>query len=237
MVDDDALFRESLRTNLEEVGYNVATFADGTDVLDQFTDPPPFDLVLLDWRMPGLSGIEVLRLLRQREAEVPVIFLTVLGEQIFEEAALAGGAVDFIEKSRSFTIIHRRIALHLSRSVRLPHDAHDDGAITVGALTVRSRTKRALWGGSPVPLTLTEFHVVQRLCERAGEDMSFRELYDEVRGEGFHAGEGVAGYRANVRAIIKRIRQKFREVDPEFDQIKSYPGFGYRWNDDASGHA
>jgi len=52
-----------------------------------------------------------------------------------------------------------------------------------------------------------------------------------VHGEGFVAGDGEIGFRTNVRAFIKRIRQKFRDVDPQFSQIKNYPGFGYRWLD------
>ena len=68
---------------------------------------------------------------------------------------------------------------------------------------------------------------------RAGRDVSYREIYDLVRGEGFRAGSGEQGYRANVRALIKRIRQKFRDVDPTFDLIENYPGFGYRWRDGA----
>jgi two-component system response regulator ChvI len=57
----------------------------------------------------------------------------------------------------------------------------------------------------------------------------YREIYDVVRGSGFVAGAGEDGYRANVRAFIKRIRQKFREVDDGFDRIENYAGFGYRW--------
>jgi two-component system response regulator ChvI len=57
----------------------------------------------------------------------------------------------------------------------------------------------------------------------------YRDIYDLVRGEGFTAGVGPEGYRANVRTFIKRIRQKFREIDERFDSIENYPGFGYRW--------
>ena len=232
VVDDDALFRESLSANLEEAGFRVTAFADGATALGRLSGTPSVDLVLLDWRMPGMSGIEVLRRLRERGVDVPVIFLTVLSDQIFEEAALMGGAVDFIEKSRSFTIIHKRIALTLDRSQRRAQEAPESETIERGPLTVNCRTKRALWRDRAVDLTLAEFEVVRRLSERAGEDVSFRELYDEVHGEGFLAGDGDTGFRTNVRAIIKRIRQKFRDVDPGFDRISNYPGFGYRWQHD-----
>ena len=69
------------------------------------------------------------------------------------------------------------------------------------------------------------------MATRPGEDISYRDIYDLVHGKGFVAGYGPAGYRANVRAFIKRIRQKFRAVDGTFDLIDNYPGFGYRWRE------
>ena len=94
IVDDDPLFRETLAANLNDVGYQVRQWAGGHDFLTALADPGtgPLHLILLDWKMPGLSGIDVLRQLRRQNIALPVIFLTVLSEQIFEEAALQGGS-------------------------------------------------------------------------------------------------------------------------------------------------
>ncbi len=81
-----------------------------------------------------------------------------------------------------------------------------------------------------VPFTVTEFQMVDCLVCKAGRDVSYRELYDIVHGEGFSAGAGEIGYRTNVRAFIKRIRQKFKDADDAFAHIENYPGFGYRWS-------
>jgi len=70
---------------------------------------------------------------------------------------------------------------------------------------------------------------------QSGGDVTYRQIYDVVRGKDFAAGYGSDGFRANVRSFIKRIRKKFRDVDPEFDGIDNYPGFGYRWRDEADG--
>ena len=94
---------------------------------------------------------------------------------------------------------------------------------------LRSDTNRALWAGRVVDLTLTEFRIVNLLAERAGRDVGYREIYDLVHGKDFVAGQGSEGYRANVRTFIKRIRKKFRDIDPGFDHIGNYAGFGYRW--------
>jgi two-component system response regulator ChvI len=86
-----------------------------------------------------------------------------------------------------------------------------------------------VWVGRVVDLTLTEFKILTLLAEKAGRDVSYREIYDLVHGKDFIAGHGSEGYRANVRTFIKRIRKKFRDVDPGFDHIENYAGFGYRW--------
>lgn len=252
LVDDDESFRESLGYNLSDAGFIVTDAASGPEALELLASTPDFALVLLDWKMPAMSGIEVLRRMRQAGLGVPVIFLTVLGSQIFEEAALQGGAVDFVEKSRSFSILLKRITLILAGTkgepaaleARPESDAGtgtDDagaspepggtGVLRRGPLELQRDCCRAFWKGTAVLVTVTEFRFIDLLATRAGQDVGYRALYDIVRGSGFVAGYGDEGYRANVRAFVKRIRRKFRDVDDSFDEIESYSGFGYRWRE------
>src|SRR6516225_7938631 len=111
LVDDDDLFRESLGLNLIDEGYSVTSFDNGRDALAFLESGGNVDVVLLDWRMPELTGIDVLRRIRRSGIAIPVIFLTVLSDDIYEEVALAGGAVDFIDKSRRLPILIRRLQL------------------------------------------------------------------------------------------------------------------------------
>ncbi|MFC5313007.1 response regulator transcription factor [Azospirillum rugosum] len=236
LVDDDDLFRESLSLNLADEGYEVVTFDRGEPALDFFANGGSVDIVLLDWRMPKMDGIDVLRQMRSRGIDLPVIFLTVLSDQIYEEAALAGGALDFVEKSRSLPILLKRMRLIVDGSKGTPEETESKEAIyALGALELRLDNSRALWNGKRIDLTLTEFNIVKLMATRPEEDVSYREIYDLVHGKGFLAGYGPSGYRANVRAFIKRIRQKFRVVDGNFDCIENYPGFGYRWGNGAGG--
>jgi two-component system, OmpR family, response regulator ChvI len=181
--------------------------------------------------MPGMNGLEVLRELRQRGTHTPVIFLTALSDDIYEEAALGGGAVDFIDKSRRLSILVKRLELIAEGQRPLPDPTQGQAPpqVRLGALELRFDINRAFWRGQPIDLTLTEFRMVAQLAVKPGEDVSYRELYDLVHGKDFLAGSGADGYRANVRTFIKRIRKKFRDVDPAFDQINNYAGFGYRW--------
>jgi two-component system response regulator ChvI len=156
--------------------------------------------------------------------------LTALSDDIYEEAALTGGAVDFIDKSRRLPILLNRLRL-ITYGTRPSGDAEPPRAdrLVLGALELRFDINRGAWAGKTLDLTLTEFKILALLAEKAGQDVGYREIYDLVHGKNFVAGHGTEGYRANVRTFIKRIRKKFRDCDPDFDQIQNYAGFGYRW--------
>jgi two-component system response regulator ChvI len=231
VIDDDDLYRETLRLRLARAGYEVTSFSGGVAALDHFASGSHADVLLLDWRMPGMNGLEMLHSLRRTGNTTPVIFLTALNEGIYEEAALEGGAVDFIDKSRSLSILVKRLLI----AARMRPAAKTDGAkpdevLQIGRLELRFDTSRARWSGTPVDLTLTEFKVVALLAQRAGEDVPYREIYDLARGNGAMAGDGGEDYRASVRALVKRIRRKFSNADPAFAHIVNYIGFGYRYH-------
>jgi two-component system response regulator ChvI len=244
IIDDDDLFRESLGLNLAEQGFEVVDFPGGQPALDYLLAGNRADAVLLDWRMPGLDGPAVLRRLRESEVHVPVIFLTMLSDEIYEENALKWGAVDFIDKSRRLPIILGRLRLITEGAKPIPVAAGAaagaaavGGVLNRGPLELRQDIHRAYWRGAQVDLTLSEFGIVRFMAFQAEGDVTYRQIYDVVRGKDFVAGYGSEGFRANVRSFIKRIRKKFREADPKFEGIDNYPGFGYRWHDNADGAA
>jgi two-component system response regulator ChvI len=230
LVDDDDLFRESLGLNLIDEGYEVTSFATGREALTYLNRGGDGDVMLLDWRMPNLTGLDVLRRMRAVGIAIPVIFLTVLSDDVYEEAALEGGAVDFIDKSRRLPILLKRLQL-ITEGGRPTAESAPPRAMSLrlGRLVLRFDTNRAWWAGRAVDLTLTEFKILTLLAEKSGQDIGYREIYDLVHGKDFIAGHGAEGYRANVRTFIKRIRKKFRDVDPSFEHIENYAGFGYRW--------
>ncbi len=235
LIDDDDLFRESIGLNLVEEGFDVIEFSAGQPALDYFASGRAADAILLDWRMPVMDGMQVLRRLREAEVNAPVIFLTALGDDLYEEAALEGGAIDFVDKAKRLSILVKRLRLTVTGTRGTGGEdaavetADDTSPVQLGEIELRPDICRAWWQGQNVDLTVTEFRIVHLLVTRRGEDVSYRQIYDLVHGKDFIAGHGAHGYRANVRSLIKRIRNKFRNVDDGFGKIANYPGFGYRW--------
>ena len=232
-VEDDQLFRETVTKNLQDAGFSVSEFSCGLAALDYLKNGGDAQLALLDWKLPTLSGIELSQRLREENYDIPIIFVTSLTDQVYEEAALVNGAVDFIEKTRSFSILLSRIGTVLkgNKGIYTPRSpqVQQPSVIHSGELELHLQSNRALWRGKRVNLTLAEFKIVLHLASELDRDVPHREIYDIVRGPGFLAGEGENGYRSNVRTFIKRIRRKFCDVDSTFDRIATYSGFGYRW--------
>jgi two-component system response regulator ChvI len=227
VVDDDPDFVEALATNLAGCGFSVQSHTDGRTALSRVLGGERFDVLLIDWYMPSINGVELLKEIRGSGIETPVIMLTGAAGEVEEDIALGLGATDFVDKSRRFSILVKRIRRIVEDDDRDRTSGTDE--LGVGDLSLRRRSCRAEWRGQEVALTLTEFRVVEILAAHAGTDLTYREIYDVVHGEGFWAGDGDAGYRVNVRSLIKRIRQKFVSIDPGFQAIENYPGHGYRW--------
>ena len=234
LIDDDSLYRESIVPNLEDHQLAVEHFADGNEALKWLVDGHTCDVVLLDWHMPTISGAEVLKKLRLLGFNLPVVILTAFASEKNEVIALDGGAVDFMDKSRSSSVIARRLRVVAEGAKGSGPKLAKDEALDLGSLHLNLKVDRAQWKGQSVPLTVVEFNIVRLLASRAGEDVTYREIYDVVRGKEFFAGDGILGHRTNVRSLIKRIRQKFRQLDDSFSAIENYPAFGYRWVPDGA---
>jgi len=223
VVDDNDEFRRSLSFHLAGHGFDPVACASGEAALDFVAKGESADVIVMDGRIPESNSLRVLRDLRQRGI-TPVIFLTETADEMkVKENALEGGAVNLIHKSRRLSRLAQRIQLVVEAVCGKPQ------AMRIGSLELRLDSNRARWAGKVIEFTLTEFRMLSQLAMKPGEDVSYRELYDLVHGRGFQAGSGADGYRTNVRTFIKRIRKKFREVHPTFNQIQNYAGFGYRW--------
>ena len=231
LIDDDDDYREELAGNLLEENFGVVEFGDGRAALEFLAAGHGCDVILLDWKMPSVSGAEMLNKFRTMALRSPVIVFTAACDEKTEEIALDNGAADVLDKARRLSILTKKLRIVASRAkVTAHHDAPAE-AVARWPLKLKAQTHRAFWRDERVPLTVTEFRIVNLLAARAGEDVPYREIYDVVHGKEFKAGDGANGFHANVRSLIRHIRRKFRSLDAEFAAIENYPGFGYRWRD------
>jgi two-component system response regulator ChvI len=230
-VEDDQDFREAAVTELEDLGFEVESFADGVALLEAFANGATADVIVLDWNLPALTGIDLIPRLRRAGVLLPVVLLTGKSTPNLENLALDHGALDFVDKTRGLPILAKRIRLILESSKK-PEVMRAEEVLDVGPLQLKLRVCRASWNGADVGLTLTEYKIVQLLVTNLGNHLTYRAVYDTMHHEGFIAGSGEDGYRTNVRSCIKRIRNKFRALDGNFACIANYPSFGYRWEVD-----
>jgi two-component system, OmpR family, response regulator ChvI len=226
-VEDDPICRETIADQLSERGFVVHSFADAMSLADDIAVSSEADIILLDWDLPGASGIELLVALRACGVNLPVVFLTGYAFTAQENLAFESGAVDFIDKARGVEILATRLRrlLNAPKSVAPPPAS----LVVCGKVVLNPNVSRAYWNDSDVGLSLVEYNIVHLLTSKAGRWVTYRAIYDRVHYEGFIGGSGADGYRINVRGIIKRIRKKFLECDEAFAEIENFVGLGYRW--------
>jgi len=233
-VDDDDDFREAATSELVDLGFAVTSFGDGAAMLASVADGIAADVIVLDWSLPALAGIDLLPRLRREGILLPVVFLTGRSTPNHESLAFDRGALDFVDKARGVEILAKRLRLIVD-SPKRPRELEVDEMMHCGRLLLKPRISRAFWDDVDVNLTLTEFNIVRLLASSVGNHVTYRAVYDCMHHVGFIAGSGENGYRTNVRSSIKRIRNKFRIIDPDFVEIENYPSFGYRWGSSVAG--
>ena len=227
LVDDDRNILTSVSMLLEAEGYSVRSYTDGATALGALTAQPP-DLAVLDIKMPRMDGMEVLRKLRQK-SDLPVIFLTSKDEEIDEVVGLRMGADDYVRKPFSQRLLIERIRAVLrrreARETAMEDRAEADKVLRRGKLEMDPLRHASLWEGQPVTLTVTEFLVLQALAQRPGFVKSRDQLLDAAYDDQVYVDD------RTIDSHIKRIRKKFRKVDPDFNSIETLYGVGYRYNE------
>ena len=232
LIDDDENIVASISLALESLGHRVKGYYDGASGLAALESDPP-DLAILDVKMPRMDGMEVLRRLRQT-TELPVIILTSKDEEIDEILGFNLGADDYIHKPFSQRLLLERVkaVLRRARSDDIEEEGQAPGvavsgtkAIKRGRLTLDPARHDCLWDGRPVRLTVTEFLLLQSLAQRPGFVKSRDNLMDAAYDDQVYVDD------RTIDSHIKRMRKKFRQVDPDFDAIETLYGVGYRYRE------
>src|SRR5919197_2178452 len=221
IVEDEEALTLLLRYNLEAEGYEVETVPRGDDADTRLKERVP-DLIVLDWMLPGLSGIELCRRLRARPEtkQLPIIMLTARGEESERVRGLATGADDYIVKPFSVPELLARVRALLRRAS--PERVAD--VLSFGDIELDREKKRVLRAGRPVDLGPTEYRLLEFLLERPGRVFSRAQLLDGIWGNQVYIDE------RTVDVHIGRLRKALNRGQAA-DPIRTVRGAGYALND------
>jgi two-component system phosphate regulon response regulator PhoB len=221
IVEDEADLSELMRYNLEAESFRVVTAESGDEAVERIRDGVP-DLILLDWMLPGLSGIELCRRWRSREetARTPIIMITARGEEEERVRGLATGADDYVVKPFSMPELVARIQALLRRS----SPQLVTNTLKAGDLELDRQSHRVRRAGRDLHLGPTEYRLLEFLMERPGRVFSREQLLDGVWGSEVYIDE------RTVDVHVGRLRKALnrgREADP----IRTVRGAGYALDD------
>jgi two-component system phosphate regulon response regulator PhoB len=221
VVEDEEALTELLRYNLSADGYDVDTVARGDEAEVRLKERVP-DLIVLDWMLPGLSGIELCRRLRARSAteQLPIIMLTACGAESERVRGLATGADDYIVKPFSLPELLARVR-QLLRRVSPEQLAT---ILVYGDIELDRDRRRVARSGRPVDLGPTEYRLLDFFLEHPGRVFSREQLMDNVWGRDNNV------YGRTVDVHIGRLRRQLKLGDDE-DPIRTVRGAGYALDD------
>lgn len=222
LVDDDLRLRDLLERYLAEQGMNVRTVADGR-AMDSALERERFDVLVLDWMLPGEDGLSICRRLQVSHAELPIVMLTAKGDEIDRIVGLEMGADDYLPKPFNPRELMARIKAVLRRRVAAPPGAPalDNTELTFGPCRLNLGTRELFRDAAKLPLTSGEFAVLKALVEHPRQPLSRERLMALARGRDHDA------YDRSIDVQISRLR-KLIESDPAAPHhIQTMRGFGY----------
>jgi len=221
VVDDEENIRELVRYNLAQEGYRVTTVGSGEEALHQANSTMP-DLIILDLMLPGIDGLDVCRQLKtdSKTAHIPIVMLTVKGEESDIVIGLELGADDYITKPFSPKVVLARLKAVLRRRKSEPIGETD--VLTFGDLMIHPGRYEVLVQGKPVKLTSTEFRILHLMARRSGWVFTRYQIVDAAR------GEDAAVTDRSVDFHITSVRRKLGSCS---DYIETVWGVGYRFKE------
>jgi two-component system, OmpR family, phosphate regulon response regulator PhoB len=221
IVEDEQPLVTLLSYNLESEGYEVTIAMRGDDAITCLDEEIP-DLLILDWMLPGLSGIELCRRLRQRQETkaLPIIMLTARGEESERIRGLATGADDYVVKPFSVAELMARVKALLRRA----NPALAADMIAIGDVTLDRVTRRVHRAGREIRLGPTEFRLIECLMRTPGRVYGRDQLLDQVWGRDAEIDD------RTVDVHVGRLR-KALTAKPEIDPIRTVRGAGYAFDE------
>lgn len=223
IVDDDADMRHLLAEYFRRLGFQVEERDSGAAALEPAITGR-FDCFILDVSMPGMSGFELLKRIRDRSVQTPALFLTADDALDSKVAGFEAGGDDYLTKPFSPRELEYRVEALLKRSSGAP-PVTDSERIEVGDLVIDKRRHEVVRHGARVDLTPLEFQILELLASEPGRAWSRNDLLDKVWSTEYE------GYQRNIDPHINRLRKKL-EIDPKEPRyVLTVRGVGYKLNE------
>ncbi|AFQ46093.1 response regulator transcription factor [Desulfosporosinus meridiei] len=223
LVDDEPEILTLVRDYLSREGYNALTAVNGVEGMELIEREKP-DLVLLDWMLPGISGLDMCKRLRETST-IPIIMLTAKSEEIDRVLGLEFGADDYIVKPFSLRELVARIKTVLRRSSGGSQE-YTSSVIIRGEISLDVSSHKVLKRGQEVLLTPTEFNILHLLATRPGTVYSRLQLLRQAMGEEY------LYYERSIDTHVSNLRKKIEDNPSEPKYIETVFGVGYRFGED-----
>jgi two-component system phosphate regulon response regulator PhoB len=220
IVDDEPAIRDMVAFALRKADYLPVHAGDGREAADAIAERVP-DLILLDWMLPGSSGLELARRWRREDLtrDIPIIMLTARGEENDRVSGLESGIDDYVVKPFSARELLARIKAVLRRS----REDDDDGSVTVGALRIDGAAHRVFAGDEPLQVGPTEYRLLHFFMTHADRVYTRAQLLDHVWGGNVYVEE------RTVDVHIRRLRKALEPARIE-EMVQTVRGSGYRFS-------
>ncbi len=228
IVEDDLELGRMITRHLLEEGFDVVTVRDGQAALSAYASRP-WTVVVLDWMLPGMTGLELLQQIRREDPQTPILMLTARGEEADKVLGLEMGCDDYMTKPFSLRELTARLRV-LERRQELARRVAEgtDGAsvLRFGDLEIDKEKRKVVVAGRPVQLTVKEFDLLLTMASRPGRTFSRSQLLDMVWGDNSDV------YEHTVNSHINRLRGKIEQNPNEPRYIQTVWGVGYRFTDE-----
>jgi len=221
VVDDESQITRVLRTTLSAHGYQVRTAGDGDEALEVMRDWPP-DLVITDLSMPNMGGLELCRRVRAKKASLPIIVLSVRGEEKPKVDALDAGADDYVTKPFNMNELMARVRAALRRTGQ-EASANGNDPVSAGDIYIDLLTRRVTVRGSEVHMTPKEFDLLLHLMRNPGRVLTHRALLAAVW------GAGSTQQPEYLHVFMNHLRKKLEPEDGSVRYIVTEKWVGYRF--------
>ncbi len=223
LVDDEPEILTLVRDYLSREGFNVLTALNGTEGMQLIEREKP-DLVLLDWMLPGMSGLEMCKRLRETST-IPIIMLTAKSEEIDRVLGLEFGADDYIVKPFSLRELAARIKTVLRRSSGVVQENAASSVLIRGELSIDVTSHKVTKRGLEILLTPTEFNILHLLATRPGTVYSRLQLLRQAMGEEY------LYYERSIDTHVSNLRKKLEDNPSEPKYVETVFGVGYRFGE------